>query len=306
MSSTSISKTERVPLSRPVLPPWLLVVIGITSVQIGAGIAKGLFDAIGFSSVVFLRCFIGGLIFMLLVRPRLRGYPRHIYGYMLLYGATIAGNMLTFYAAIERIPLGITVAIAFAGPLLVSVLGSRRALDFLWIVLAAVGILLLSPFTNTDLDPVGLLLAGVCACAWGIYVVVSKRVSGLLPGNTMLALGMSTAALVAAPFGAVSAAQVLTSPSLLATTLIVALLSSIIPFWLDFSAIKHLEPRVYGMLVSLEAAISAVIGWIILHEELNLQTVIGIGLVTLAAAATTLTARNTPTAEEELAATPVE
>jgi inner membrane transporter RhtA len=122
----------------------------------------------------------------------------------------------------------------------------------------------------------------------------------------MLALGMSAAAVVAAPFGAVSAVRVLTEPALLATTLVVALLSSIIPFWLDFSAIKHLEPRVYGMLVSLEAAISAVIGWIILHEELSLQTIIGIGLVTLAAAATTLTSRNTTTEEQELAATPVE
>lgn len=273
--------------SSSLLPPWLLTVIAITSVQIGAAIAEGLFATIGFGAVVFLRTFIGGLIFLVLVRPRVLGYSRRVYGLILFYGVALAANMLTFYAAIDRIPLGIAVAIAFAGPLTLSVAGSRRAIDLVWVALAAVGILLLSPITDATLDPIGLLLAFVCAFAWGAYIVATKRAGGVLPGNTMLALAMSTAALVSAPFGAVRAVGVLASPGLLLLALVVALTSSVIPFWLEFVALRRMAPRVFSLLLSLEPAVAALIGWLLLHEALGLEKVLGIALVTIAAAATT-------------------
>jgi inner membrane transporter RhtA len=294
------------------LQPWLLVIVAIVSVQIGAAVAKQLFDAIGFGGVVFLRTFLGGLIFVAVARPRWRGYSPHIYGFMLIYGTTIAANMLMFYAAIQRIPLGIAVAIAFAGPLVISVLGSRRAIDFVWIVLAAVGILLLSPITDSTLDPIGLLLAFMCSFAWAIFIILTKRAGNILPGNTMLALSMCTAAVVAAPFGAVSALGVLASPSLLVIGIIVALLSSVIPFWLEFRALKHLAPRAFGLLMSLEPAAAALMGWIILHEHLSFEKIVGIGLVTIAAAATTRSSTSAEADnsanvyEEEIAALPLE
>ncbi|MEP7293285.1 MAG: EamA family transporter, partial [Chloroflexota bacterium] len=248
------------PAALPLLQPWMLVVVAVVSVQIGAAIAKQLFETIGFGGVVFLRLFLGGLIFVAASRPRLWGYSPRVYAYMGVYGVTIAANMLTFYAAIERIPLGIAVAIAFAGPLLVSVLGSRRAIDFLWIVLAAVGILLLSPITDATLDPLGLAIAAVCGFAWAVYILVTKRVSNLLPGNTMLALAMCIGALVAAPFGAASAVGVLATPALIGLALVVALLSAVIPFWLEFRALKSLAPRTFGLLVSLEPVAAALMG----------------------------------------------
>ncbi len=269
------------------LPPWLLTVIAVTIVQMGAAIAEGLFETIGFGAVVFLRTFIGGLIFLALVRPRLLGYPLRIYGLIAVYGVTLAANMLTFYAAIDRIPLGIAVAIAFAGPLTVSVLGSRRAVDLIWVALAAFGILLLSPITDASLDPVGLLLAFVCAVAWGSYIVVTKRAGSVLPGNTMLALSMCMAALVSAPFGAARAVGVLASPSLIALALVIALMSSVIPFWLEFKALRSLAPRVFSLLLSLEPAVAVLMGWLILHETLGIEKILGIALVTIAAAATT-------------------
>lgn len=271
----------------PLLQPWILVVFSVISVQMGAAVAKQLFDAIGSDGVVFLRTFLGGLMFMLVVRPRLKGYSLRVYGYMLVYGVTIAANMLTFYAAIERIPLGITVAIAFVGPLGVSVFGSRRVIDLVWVVAAAVGILLLSPITDVTLDPVGVLIALACGILWGLFIIVTKRAGDLVQGNAMLALSMCVAAVIAAPFGAARAVGVLASPQLLVTALIVALLSSIIPFWLEFNALRRLASRMFGLLMSLEPAAAALMGWIILHENLGLEKMAGIGLVTLAAIATT-------------------
>lgn len=290
-SSGAVKNSSGVP-SLMAVPPWLLVLIAVTSVQIGAAFAKQLFDAIGFEGVVFLRTFIGGIVFLLMFRPRIFGHSRRVWGYVALYGITIAANMLLFYASIERIPLGIAVAIAFAGPLTISVLGSRRAIDFVWIVMAAVGILLLSPITDATLDPIGILFAAICAAAWAIYILVTKRATSVLPGNSMLALAMCVAAVVTAPFGAVNALEVLVSPTLIAIALVVALLSSVIPFWLEFLAIQRLAPRTAALLLSLEPAVAALMGWLILSEHLSAEKVLGIGLVTVAAAMTTRSDRS--------------
>jgi inner membrane transporter RhtA len=147
--------------------------------------------------------------------------------------------------------------------------------------------LLLSPITDATLDPVGLLLAFVCSFAWASFIIVTKRAGNLLPGNTMLTLSMCMAAVVAAPFGAVRAVGILTSPSLMAIAILVAVLASVIPFGFEFVALKHLPPRTFGLLMSLEPAAAALMGWIILHEVLGVEKIVGIGLVVIAAAATT-------------------
>jgi inner membrane transporter RhtA len=269
------------------VPPWLLVVFGIISVQIGAAFAKSLFDVSGPAGVVFIRTFLGAVLFMVLWRPRWRGYERRVYINIGIYGVVIAANMLLFYAAISRVPLGVAVAIAFGGPLVVAVIGSHKLMDFVWIALAAVGILLLSPFTNEALDGFGVLLAFMTAVAWALYIIFTKRVSAILEGHTALALSMFVAAVVALPFGGLGAAKVLANPGLIALGLLVALLSSAIPFAMDFTAMKHLSPRVFGLLASVEPVAAAVIGFIVLHEALGVREVIGIGLVTVAAIATT-------------------
>ncbi len=252
--------------------PWALVLFGIVAVQIGAAFAKQLFDASGTAGVVFIRTLVGAVVFTLIWRPKWRGYSREVYLYMGMYGAVIAANMLLFYAAISRIPLGVAVAIAFCGPLLV-----------------AVGILLLSPFTNVSLDGTGVLLAFLCAGAWALYILLTKRVSGLIEGHSSLAISMCVAAVIALPFGGIGAVQVLVDPALIVTALVVALLSSVIPFAADFTAIKYLTPRVFGLLASLEPVVAAVIGFVVLHETLGEREVIGIVLVTIAAVATTRT-----------------
>lgn len=268
------------------MPPWAMVVTAVLSVQMGAALAKQLFDVAGPSGVVFLRTLLGAAMFYLLWRPRLLGHSRRAYLHILFYGTNIALMMLIFYAAISRIPLGVAVAIAFAGPLTVAVLGSRRAQDLIWVLAAAVGIVLLSPFSSAALDPVGIGLAMVEAGLWAGYILFTRRINRVLDGNTALTLSMGVAALVALPFGLGGAVHVLAAPSLIVSGLLVALLSSAIPFGLEFRALKVMPSHVFGLLVSLEPVIATLIGFVVLRETLGLREGIGIGLVTLAAVAT--------------------
>ncbi len=287
MASGKISLFARAGVPRVTLvPPWALVIIAVISVQMGAAVAKQLFDAAGPSGVVFLRTLLGAAMFAALWRPRVFGHSRRAYLYMLVYGADIALMMLSFYAAIDRIPLGVAVAIAFVGPLGLAVLGSRRAIDIVWVVMAAAGVLLLSPFTAQSLDPVGVLLAAIDGVLWAGYIVISKRINRVLDSNTVLTLSMLIAALVALPVGIRGAAAVLADPALMIISLVVALLSSAIPFGLEFQALKRMPPRAFGLLLSLEPVAAALMGFILLHEALGLTEMLGIGLVTTAAFAT--------------------
>ncbi len=269
-----------------VIPPWAQVVLAVISVQVGAALAKGLFDTAGPSGVVFLRTLLAGILFGLIWRPAVRGRSWRDYGYIALYGVSIALMMLAFYAAIDRIPLGIAVTISFTGPLGLAVLGSRKLLDLLWALLAAAGILLLSPVTNVSLEPAGMFLAGLSGVSWVIYILLTRRISRRVNTQMALTLSMFAAAITAMPFGLSGALQVLTAPTLIALSLVVALLSSAVPFGLEFQALKRLSPRAFGLLVSLEPVVAAAIGFIMLNETLDLRSLIGIGLVTAAAAAT--------------------
>lgn len=282
------SSRAAIPFARVVAAAPALVVIAIVSVQFGAALAKQLFEAAGPGGVVFLRTLLGGLMFLALWRPTLRGYNRQAYGILALYGVNIAVMMLFFYAAIDRIPLGIAVAISFAGPLGVAVAGSRRPLDVVWVAFAGVGVLLLSPLAGGSLDPVGVLLSLGSATSWATYILLSKRITRQFHDNSnaALALAMCAAALVALPTGLSGAIQVLADPALMLLSLVVALLSSAIPFALEFHALKTLPPRVFGLLVSLEPVVAAIMGYLVLGEVLSERQLIGIALVTVAAVAT--------------------
>jgi inner membrane transporter RhtA len=202
--------------------------------------------------------------------------------------------MLVFYASIDRIPLGVAVAIAFAGPLGIAVAGSRRRTDLLWVALAALGIVLLSPLTNASLDSLGLLLAGCSAVSWAVFILLSGRVSRVFPASGGLAIAMVVAAIVSIPFGLVGAVRVLGSPSFIGLGLVIAVLSSAIPFAFEFEALKRLSPPVYGLLTSLEPVVAALVGFILLHEALGVREVAGITMVTVAAAATARASQQPP------------
>jgi inner membrane transporter RhtA len=254
----------------------------MVSYQVGAVVAKGLFAALGPAGAVSLRGALAAVVLPLLWRPRFAGHAPAGYAAALLFGLSLAGMNLAFFAALERIPLGVAVAVGFVGPLGVAVAGSRRLLDLAWAALAAVGIALLAPWGGDRLDPVGLGLAAVTGGFWAAYILLAACAGRLVGDGTGLALAMCVAAIVLAPLG-VSGGAVLLDPTLVATGLAVALLSSVLPFSLEYEALWRMPARPFAMLVALNPAIAALVGFVLLGEGLGFRSLAAILLVTTAA-----------------------
>jgi inner membrane transporter RhtA len=268
--------------------------LSIFSAQLGAAIAKTLFDSLGPGGTVFLRVAFAALVLLLLVRPTLGGHDRAAYLVAGLFGLALAGMNFSLYLAIDRIPLGVAVTLEFLGPLGVAVAGSRRMLDLLWVLLAATGILLLAPlgmFGGTALDPVGVAFALLAACLWASYILLSARTGSAFPGGTGLVLALCVGTLLLFPFGIAGAVQALLDPRLLLAAFGVAMLSTAIPFSLDLEALRKIPARVFGVLMSLEPAVAALAGLVVLGERLEMRAVAAVLLVTIAAAGASLYGR---------------
>ena len=268
----------------PRVPPVALVLGAITSVQVGAALAKTLFDEIGAGGTVFVRVLLAALVLALIWRPGLAGLGRHEILLVVLFGLTLAGMNLAFYSALDRIPLGIAVTLEFVGPLGVAVAGSRGALDLLWVGLAAAGILLLSDFGSGDLDRVGVALALLAGCLWAAYILLSARVGRVFPGGSGLALAMIVAAALLLPVGVADAGADLLVPWILAAGGAVAILSSAIPYSLELEALRRMPAGVFGVLMSLEPAVAALAGFVVLGEDLVARELVAILLVVAASA----------------------
>lgn len=285
------------------MPPSSLLIVGMITVQLGAALAKELFGALGPAGVVFLRLGSAALILLALWRPWRRaqslgegragilsGVRRADFVAMVAFGLLLALMNFTFYSALTRIPLGITVTIEFIGPLAVAIIGSRRALDLLWVVLAVGGILLLAPlglFGSVALDPIGLLLALATGACWAVYILLSARVGRAFPGGTGLSLAMTVGAIALLPLGIVGAGSALLDPHLLVLGAGVGLLSSVVPYSLEMAALRRMSAGAYGIFMSLEPVIAALTGWLVLHEALELRAIIALVLVTTAAVGAT-------------------
>jgi inner membrane transporter RhtA len=268
----------------PRVPPVVLVLGAITSVQVGAALAKTLFDEIGAGGTVFVRVLLAALVLALIWRPGLAGLGRREILLAVLFGLTLAGMNLAFYSALDRIPLGITVTLEFVGPLGVAVAGSRGALDLLWVGLAAAGILLLSDFGSGDLDRVGVALALLAGCLWAAYILLSARIGRVFPGGSGLALAMIVAAALLLPVGVADAGADLLVPWILAAGGAVAILSSAIPYSLELEALRRMPAGVFGVLMSLEPAVAALAGFVVLGEDLVARELVAILLVVAASA----------------------
>ena len=269
------------------LPPTGLVLFSIVSVQLGAAIAKGLFDSLGPGGTVFLRISFAALVLFALVRPKLRGHDGSGYLVATVFGLTLAGMNLSLYLAIDRIPLGVAVTLEFMGPLGVAVVGSRRLLDLLWAALAAAGILLLAPLDvlgGTNLDPVGVAFALLAGCLWAGYILLSARTGSAFTGGAGLVIALCVGTVVLLPVGVAGAGYALLDPKLLLAGFAVAMLSSAIPYSLELEALRKLPARVFGVLMSLEPAVAALAGLLILGERLDMRAAAAVILVTVAAA----------------------
>jgi inner membrane transporter RhtA len=268
----------------------------MASTQTGAAIAKTLFDELGPAATAFLRVALAAVLLALIWRPRVAGHSRRDLGLAVAFGLVLSAMNLTFYEAIARIPLGIAVTIEFAGPLAVAIALSRRRLDALWVVLAATGILLLARGGGEGaLDTTGVLLALLAAVFWASYILLSARAGQAFPGGSGLALAMLVGGAALVPIGVAGGGSELLDPRLLAAGAGVALLASAIPYSLELEALRRLPTQVFGILMSLEPAIAALVGFVILDEGLRTRDVAAILLVACASAGASFTAREGPT-----------
>jgi inner membrane transporter RhtA len=260
------------------------VVGAVSSVQFGATIAKAIFDEVGSGGAVFLRVVFAALILAALWRPRIAGLTRYQLWLVFLFGLSLAGMNYSIYAAIDRIPLGVAVTFEFVGPLGVAVLGSRRPLDLVWVALAAGGILLLSDLGGGSLDGVGVALAVIAGGFWAAYILLSARVGQVFASADGLALAMLIAVVPLAPFGIAQGGGDLLVPWIAATGLAAGILSSAIPYTLELEALRRLPTGVFGVLMSLEPAVAALAGFVVLGQDLVAREVAAIVLVVIASA----------------------
>jgi inner membrane transporter RhtA len=273
------------------VPSPALVIGGIASVQFGSAVAAKLFAAVGPGGAVLLRLVWASLVLLALWRPRLRGLPRRSLALAALFGLVLAGMNLCFYEALDRIPLGIAVTIEFVGPLAVAIGSSRRPLDLVWAALAAAGILALAHGTGHGLNVLGVVFALIAGGFWGAYIVVNARLGRAFAGGGGLALAMCLAALVALPFGITQGGARLLAPRSLALGGAVGLLSSAIPYSCELEALRRIAVGVFGVLMSLEPAMAALAGLIVLGQGLTARSLGGIALVIVASTGASLRAR---------------
>lgn len=272
-----------------VIPPPVMVLLAIVSIQVGAALAVGLFPVLGPVGTVFWRLTISTIILIVIIRPSFDTSVWQHRNVLLPYGIVLGSMNWLFYESVARIPLGITVAIEFMGPLFVAALMSRRRIDIVWLALAIGGLLLLTPKIGEELDVIGVTFAVGAGIGWALFVILSKRVSADLPGDSGLVFGMVIASLWVLPFALPNIGAIASETWVIGVMLGVALLSTTIPFYLEFAALKKLTAHTYGILVTLEPAAAAVIGAIMLGEFLGVTSVLAIVCVTIAAAGATWT-----------------
>jgi inner membrane transporter RhtA len=272
-----------------------LVIVAITSLQFGAAIAGTIFDEIGAAGTALLRSLFAAAILMAIWRPSLRGRPAPEIRLVVLFGLVLGAMNLSIYESFSRIPLGIAVTIEFAGPLGIAVALSRRRLDLAAAALAAVGIVLLADPGGGAVDAVGVALALVAAGCWAVYILVAQAASKVFEGGRGVAIAMAVAVIVPLGPGLAGAGADLLDPRFLAIGCAVAVMSSVLPYSLETEALRRLPANVFGVLMSIEPAMAAIAGWLILDQGLRARDIVAIALVT---AASVVVVRAAPPAAE--------
>ena len=270
-------------------PVWL-VLIGIASVQLGAAVAKTLFDEVSPTGMVWLRLLTSALVLYAVVRPGLRGRSRSDWAVVLGFGLSLGVMNWSIYQAFSRIPLGIAVTIEFVGPLALAVVGSRRPRDLLWALLAAVGVVLLG------LQPGDVTLAGVgfallAGGSWAAYILLSARTGRRWPGLDGLAVASAVAMLLLAVPALLDSGEQLADGRILLLGALIGLLSSVIPYSCELVALRTLSPAVFGVLMSLEPAAAALAGVVVLRELLPLVQWLALACVVVASVGVTRSGR---------------
>ncbi|HVR66676.1 MAG TPA: EamA family transporter [Verrucomicrobiae bacterium] len=264
-------------------PPAALLLLAILSIQVGSAVAVTLFPIFGPLGILFLRNALGGLILCILWRTALVPALRRAPGGVCMLGLAMAVQSAAFYEALARIPMGIAVAIEFLGPLGIALAASRRRLDVACVLLAALGLLLLTPSINSSLDPIGVLFALAAGAGWACFVLASRRLGQSVDGGVGLALAMAVSGMLLFAFAGPAALGTLAAnPPTLITVAAVTIFSAALPLLFEFIALRRMPPKTYGILVSLEPVAATLIGGAILGDRIGLRAWIAIGLISLA------------------------
>ena len=272
--------------SAPTVSPVWLVLIGIASVQLGAGFAKSLFDDVAPTTIVWLRLATSVLVLVAVLRPRVRGRSREYWAVVVAFGLSLGLMNWAIYQSFARIPLGVAVTIEFIGPLALAVLGSRRPRDLLWVLLAGAGVLLLG-FDGDHLDAAGVGFALLAGAAWAAYILLSARTGRRWEGLDGLAVASVVATVLLTPLAVGIGGTDLLDPWVLLVGAAVGVLSSVIPYSCELVALRTLSPGVFGILMSLEPAAAALAGIAVLGELLGPPQYAAIACVVVASVGAT-------------------
>jgi len=298
-----VSLTQVVTARR--VPAPLLVLAAVVSVQFGGAMAATLIPLVGVFGSVTLRLTIAATVLLVIVRPRLRGRTTADWLVVAAFGAVLAMMNLFFYGALARIPIGVTVTIEFIGPLVLATVLSHRRKDLLAVAGAAVGVVLISGMTSTpwaEVNPVGLGLALAAGASWAAYIVFSARTGARFAQLDGLAIAMTIAAALVAPVGVIASGSALWTPDALWRGVVIAVLSSVLPYSLELIALRRLAAHVFGILLSLEPAVAALAGLIVLGQRLSALQLLGMACV-VAASGLVMGTRTVPSTHEALAET---
>ncbi len=274
---------------RKSFPPIPAALLSMVSVQSGSSVAKRLFPALGAGTTSSLRLGLSAIILFVINRPNLISLSPKQWARCLSYGFCMAGMNILFYFAIQRIPIGLGVTVEFLGPLLLALFFSKRLVDLLWFFFAAVGITLIVPWNNSDVDLLGLFLAFMAGVFWAGYILFGGQVTQDMPARSAVTIATGFAALIALPFGLLSGGFSVLNGKLFSLALCVALLSSAIPFTLDLIALKKLPTKTFSILTSLQPAFGALSGLFFLNEMLTLNQWFSILCVIIASVGATFT-----------------
>ncbi|MDD9651315.1 threonine/homoserine exporter RhtA [Klebsiella pasteurii] len=276
----------------PAWLPILVILIAMISIQSGASLAKSLFPLVGAPGVTALRLALGTLILVVIFKPWRLRFAQEQRLPLLLYGLSLGAMNYLFYLSIQRIPLGVAVALEFTGPLAVALFGSRRPLDFVWVALAVLGLWFLLPLGQSvsQIDPVGALLALGAGACWAVYILTGQR-AGEEHGPATVAMGSLIAAVVFVPMGMIQASDTLFQWGLLLPGLGIAILSTALPYSLEMVALTRMPSKTFGTLMSMEPALAALSGMVFLGETLTATQTLALGAIILASMGSTLTMR---------------
>ena len=279
------------------IPAPLILIFALILIQLSSGAAKMIMTPANANALLFLRLVIGGLLMWLVIRPKVMLFNRSQWIDIALLGVTYALINIAAYQAITHLPLALVATIGFLGPLAVSLGAARRALEFVWPALGFAGVFMLAPITgDADISWSSLSYGLGFAAAWGLYILASARAGRSTSGLDGFTVASVIAAVLLAPIGYADVSYFWSTPTLMMMTLLVTLLITV-PFGLEYLSLKRIEPRVFGVLLSLEPAIASVIGIILLHEILSLMSWLAIAIVTAAAIGATLSHRASPVAQ---------